>query len=191
MTPHPAKALLAAGCWRRTAAWLLDASAVGAIATVMAWPAIHAGWPTAHAAAKLLSERTTQALVDGLLGGTQLPQLVRSLLHDPLLLAPARTLQSGLWDMGMPLLLGYALLALAWHVIGERSPWQASPGKHALGLQVTDLQGRRLSLARALLRHVAGVLSWLSLNLGHALALLPPQKRALHDYIAGARVVRR
>ena len=42
----------------------------------------------------------------------------------------------------------------------------------------------------AVLRHVAGLLSWLTLNLGHALALLPPDKRALHDYIAGTRVVR-
>src|SRR3546814_8479267 len=30
--------------------------------------------------------------------------------------------------------------------------------------------------------------SWLTFNLGHALAALPPQKRALHDYLAGTRV---
>src|SRR5678815_6023522 len=62
-------------------------------------------------------------------------------------------------------------------------------GKRALALQVTDLQGRRLDGARAAARHVAGALSWLTLNLGHALAAVPPQKRALHDYIAGTRVV--
>jgi hypothetical protein len=42
-----------------------------------------------------------------------------------------------------------------------------------------------------LLRHAAGSLSWLTLNLGHLLAALPPHKRALHDWIAGARVVHR
>lgn len=189
MTSHQATALVAAGFWRRTAAWLLDASALGAIATGLAWPAIHARWAMTVATANLLSERTAQALVDGLLDGTPAPQLLQSLLHDPLLLVPARALVSGVWAMALPWLLAYAVLALAWHVIGERSPWQASPGKHALGLQVTDLQGRRLSWSRALLRNVSSGLSWLTLNLGHALALLPPQKRALHDYIAGARVV--
>ena len=190
MTLHQATAVVAAGFWHRTAAWVLDASALGVIATVFTWPSIHAGWMTVRAAAALLSERASEAMVDGLLDGTQLPALVQSLLHDPLMLAPARSLQSGLWSMAVPWLLGYTLLALAWHVVGERSPWQASPGKHVLGLQVTDLQGRRLSWPRALLRNVASVLSWLTLNLGHAMALVPPQKRALHDYIAGARVVR-
>jgi hypothetical protein len=55
-------------------------------------------------------------------------------------------------------------------------------------LRVTDLQGRRLDLGRAAIRHVAGLASWLTLNLGHALAALPPQHRALHDYLAGTRV---
>lgn len=159
-------------------------------AAVLAWPRIAAGWSESHAAAIRLSERTAQALVDGMLDGTRLPVLVQSLLHDPRLIESATALQSGLWRLATPFLLGYALLALAWHVGGELSPWQGSPGKHLLGLRVTDLQGRRLSLPRALLRHVAGLLSWLTLNLGHALAAVPPQKRALHDHVAGARVVR-
>jgi uncharacterized RDD family membrane protein YckC len=182
---------MTAGFWRRTAAWLLDFLALGTIAALLAWPSIRTGWAAAHAAASLLSDRAAQALVAGMLDGTPLPVLVQVLLHDPRLLQPARALQLGMWEMAAPFLLGYALLALAWHVGGELSPWQASPGKHVLGLQVTDLQGRRLSPTRALLRHVAGLLSWLTLNLGHAMALLPPQKRALHDRIAGARVVRR
>lgn len=189
MTLHQAPSVVAAGFWRRTAAWVLDASVLGAVSILLAWRPIHAGWTTSHAAASLLSERSAQALADGLLDGTPVPDLVQSLLHDPTLLGPARTLQSGVLDMVLPFLLGYAVLALAWHVIGERSSWQGSPGKHLMGLQVTDLQGRRLSLSRALLRHAASGLSWLTLNLGHALALLPPRKRALHDYIAGARVV--
>ena len=47
----------------------------------------------------------------------------------------------------------------------------------------------RATLPRVAVRHVAGALSWLTLNLGHALAAVPPQKRALHDYIAGLHVV--
>jgi uncharacterized RDD family membrane protein YckC len=181
----------AAGFWRRTAAWMLDFLVLGSIATLLAWTPMQSGWIAIRTAAKLLSDRTAQMLVDGMLDGVRLPVLVQGLLHDPRLLAPATALQAGLWQSSLPWLLGYALLALAWHVVGELSPWQGSPGKHVLGLQVTDLQGRRLSLPRALLRHAAGLLSWLTLNLGHLLAALPPHKRALHDWIAGARVVRR
>ena len=181
----------AAGFWRRTAAWVLDFLVLGTIAATLAWTPMQSGWATARAAANLLSARTAQALVDGMLDGVRLPVLVQMLLHDPRLLEAATALQAGLWQLAMPWLLGYALLALAWHVGGELSPWQGSPGKHVLGLRVTDLQGRRLSLPRALLRHAAGSLSWLALNLGHLLAALPPHKRALHDWIAGARVVHR
>lgn len=181
----------AAGFWRRSAAWTLDFLVLGTIAALLAWEPMQSAWTTVRAAFKLLSDRTAQALVDGMLDGVRLPALVQSLLHDPKLLQPAAALQAALWQATLPWLLGYALLALAWHVGGELSPWQGSPGKHALGLRVTDLQGRRLSLPRVLLRHIAGLLSWLTLNLGHLMAALPPDRRALHDRIAGARVVRR
>ena len=44
----------------------------------------------------------------------------------------------------------------------------------AFGLKVTDVQGRRLKAGHALQRHLAAGLSWLTLNLGHAMALFPP-----------------
>ena len=70
----------------------------------------------------------------------------------------------------------------------EASRWQATPGKRLLGLQVQSEQGGRLELARTALRFFAGSLSWLSLNLGHALAGWRKDGRALHDLLAGARV---
>jgi uncharacterized RDD family membrane protein YckC len=45
-----------------------------------------------------------------------------------------------------------------------------------------------VALVQSIVRHVASALSWLTLNLGHALAAIPPQKRALHDYLSGTRV---
>src|SRR5690606_26061153 len=57
------------------------------------------------------------------------------------------------------------------------------------GLRVTDRAGRPPSLPRSLSRHLAGAASWLTLNLGHALAALPPRQLALHDRFAGTRVV--
>jgi uncharacterized RDD family membrane protein YckC len=124
-----------------------------------------------------------------MLAGTRLPELSLGLLHEPRLHAAAAALQHAMWQLAWPLLLGYALLAAPWHVLGEASRWQGSPGKRALGLAVTDRAGARPAFARAALRHAAALLSWLTLNLGHLLAALPPRREALHDRIAGARVL--
>lgn len=180
-----------AGFWRRSAAWTLDFVAIAVVVTTFAWPRLLAGWQGVSAAMLQLSDRTADAMFDGMMQGTPLLMLAPELLHDPRLLGAAAMLQSALWQLLAPALLGYALLALPWHVGGELSPWQGSPGKRLLGLKVTDMAGARLSRPRILLRHVAGLLSWLTLNLGHAMAMLPPEKRALHDRVAGARVVKR
>jgi uncharacterized RDD family membrane protein YckC len=183
-------ALQPAGFWHRYAAWSLDALVLSAGAMALAWPRLQLAWGALAAASRQLLAAAGQAMADLLMAGMLLPQMAGSLLHDPALVAGATAVQAALWALAWPLLLGYALLAALWHVGGTRSRWRGSPGKHALGLSVTDLDGNGLSLARAALRHGAALLSWLTLNLGHVLAMVPPQKRALHDYIAGTRVVR-
>ena len=75
------------------------------------------------------------------------------------------------------------------HVLGVASPLQGSPGKRVFSLKVVDPAGGRPSFARAAGRHLAAGLSWLTLNIGHLLAL-PAPHRALHDRIAGTRVLR-
>lgn len=178
-----------AGFWHRYAAWSLDAAVLGGIVTLVAWPRLHTAWQALGLAFRDAVAGIGEAMADALMAGIPLPRLADALLADPRLQAAAASLQAGLWQLCWPLLLGYALLAAPWHVVPECTRWRGSPGKRALGLAVTDLQGSTQSPARAALRHVAGLLSWLSLNLGHALAALPPHKRALHDYVAGTRVV--
>lgn len=180
-----------AGFWRRSAAWTLDFAVIAAVVVAAAWAPLKAGWLASVTATLALSDRTADALFEGMMDGTPVLTLVPALLHDPRLLEAAATLQSALWQLSAPFLVGYMLLALPWHVGGELSRWQGSPGKRLLGLKVTDLAGEPLSLSRALLRHATGLLSWLTLNLGHAVAMLPPEKRALHDRLAGTRVLRR
>ena len=84
--------------------------------------------------------------------------------------------------------LGYALIGAAYFAGMEASPWQATLGKRVLGLKVVSTDGRPIGPARALLRYFAAGISWLLLNLGHAMAAWTPDKRALHDYVAGTRV---
>ena len=45
------------------------------------------------------------------------------------------------------------LINLLYHVGFEASSWQATPGKRFLGLHVETINGKRLSIVRAILRH--------------------------------------
>lgn len=71
----------------------------------------------------------------------------------------------------------------------ESSPFQATPGKLALGIIVTDLDGNRISYLRAVGRYFAKILSLLTFFIGYIMAGLTERKQALHDLIAGCLVV--
>ncbi len=72
----------------------------------------------------------------------------------------------------------------------ESSSKQATVGKMALGLKVTDLEGRRISFPRATGRHFAKYVSGMALLIGYIMAGFTERKQALHDMIAGTLVVR-
>jgi uncharacterized RDD family membrane protein YckC len=178
-----------AGFLARETAWSLDASIVLVATALLTWMKVTRALATLQLAWRQLQQVAAMRMAEALSQVSDPVGLVSQLLRDPALRAAAATAESALYGVLLPPLLVFAVLAAAYWIGFERSAWQATPGKRALALQVTDLQGRRLDLARAAARHVAGALSWLTLNLGHALAAVPPQKRALHDYIAGTRVV--
>ncbi len=70
----------------------------------------------------------------------------------------------------------------------ESSTQQATLGKLMLGLKVTDLQGNRISFARATGRHFAKIISGIILLIGFIMAGFTERKQALHDMIAGTLV---
>ncbi len=82
----------------------------------------------------------------------------------------------------------YFVLAGIYFCKAESSKHQASIGKRMLGIKVTNINGEPIKLPQAIARYLAASLSWLTLNLGHALAAWTPQRRALHDYVAQTRV---
>lgn len=177
-----------AGFWRRYAAWTLDAATIGLPVLLLAWPAMTIAAAALIAAFDALSARLASLMLDGLASAQSPLLLSRQWLADPVLLQATRDLQSALGALLPPPLLGFVAASLAWHVGFERSARQATPGQRALGLIVVDDAGRRLPAGHALLRFFAGSLSWLTLNLGHAMAALPPSHLALHDRISGTRV---
>ena len=62
---------------------------------------------------------------------------------------------------------------------------QATVGKMALGLIVTDVDGRRISFARATGRHFAKYLSAIILGIGFIMVAFDRRKQGLHDKLAG------
>jgi uncharacterized RDD family membrane protein YckC len=70
----------------------------------------------------------------------------------------------------------------------QSSSKQATLGKMIFGLQVTDLNGQRISFARATGRHFAKYVSGMILFIGYIMAGFSERKQALHDVIAGTLV---
>jgi uncharacterized RDD family membrane protein YckC len=96
--------------------------------------------------------------------------------------------------VGLVLLLATVSLMLTWlyHALLESSEWQATVGKKALGLVVTDMAGQRVSFGRSTGRHFGKVLTNLVPALiGYIMAGFTEKKQALHDMMAGCLVLRR
>jgi uncharacterized RDD family membrane protein YckC len=73
----------------------------------------------------------------------------------------------------------------------ESSAWQATLGKKALGLEVTDLDGNRIGFGRATGRFFAKIISSIILGIGYLMAGFTEKKQALHDILAGTLVIRK
>jgi uncharacterized RDD family membrane protein YckC len=83
---------------------------------------------------------------------------------------------------------------LTYFALMESSAKQASLGKMALGLKVTDLQSRRLSFWHAFGRNAAKMITNMTcivFYIGYMLAGFTEKKQALHDMIASTLVWRK
>lgn len=173
---------------RRYAAWSIDIAVVLVVALLACMARIRDGGARIAAAFDAIAQSMARAMADLFYGATPL-ELARQWLADPRQREAIATLSDAIAATVFPPLLVVALLALAWFALSEASPWQATPGKRLLGLRVVDAGGARLGLARAAVRHLAGALSWITLNIGHLMALVQPRRQALHDRVAGTHVL--
>jgi uncharacterized RDD family membrane protein YckC len=89
--------------------------------------------------------------------------------------------------------LGVLSLVVEWlyAALQESSAAQATLGKRALGIVVTNLQGERITFGRATGRHFAKYVSAIILMIGYIMAAFTEKKQALHDIMAGCLVVRK
>jgi uncharacterized RDD family membrane protein YckC len=177
-----------AGFWRRYAAWSLDWLLLCGPLSLLLWPLLARARAQYAALDAVLQDWVFERVVAA---GGGLPSpiaMAQELLQDAgvggRLYAQLLALQASLGAMLAVLL----AVGAAWFIGFEASPWQATPGKRLARVRVAALDGSRLPFARVVLRHAAGALSWLLLNLGHAIAGWRADHRALHDLLAGAQL---
>jgi uncharacterized RDD family membrane protein YckC len=73
----------------------------------------------------------------------------------------------------------------------DSSSKQGTWGKQIVGLKVTDLQGGRIGVGRAIGRFLARYLSGCSCGIGFLLPLFTERKQTLHDLICGCLVLKK
>lgn len=129
--------------------------------------------------------RLAAIIIDGLLvgiagrlifGGFGLPFLLFSKMKSP---------------MAPNLFFSYFTLGWVYYALMESSYRQATLGKMALGIMVTDLEGKRISFARATGRHFSKMISFFILFIGFIMAGFTQKKQALHDLIADCLVIKK
>lgn len=189
MTTRTEQAWQPAGFWRRYLAWSLDLLLLSPLLVALLLSPLR----KASAAWQSLQASLQQWLLDRVIAadGTMADPmaLAHALLADPANSALINQQMARISAaVGQASLLAAGVLAI-YFIAFESSHWQATPGKRLLGIRVQSVTGGPLGLVNTTMRFFAGSLSWLSLNLGHALAAWRHDGRALHDLLAGARVV--
>jgi uncharacterized RDD family membrane protein YckC len=84
-----------------------------------------------------------------------------------------------------------AMLGWLYYAFMESSAKQATLGKMALGIMVTDGQGRRVSFARATGRYFGKIISNIILYIGYIMIAFTAKKQGLHDIMADCLVVKK
>lgn len=83
------------------------------------------------------------------------------------------------------------VINIAYYAYFESSEKQATFGKQAMGLVVTDMNGNRISLMNAVGRYFAKIISGIILFIGYIMQAFDAKGQALHDKIAGTMVYKK
>lgn len=154
-----------AGFWKRFAAYLIDALILGVASWIIILPVL--GLIGIGASSMEYTEEDMMTMDDEAAAG----------------LAAAM--------IGASMMLWIVIGAAGWlyFALMESSSKQATLGKMALSIIVTDINGNRLTFGRATGRYFGKILSGLILYIGFIMAAFTEKKQALHDMIAGCLVV--
>lgn len=84
------------------------------------------------------------------------------------------------------------LVGFLYYAVCEGSRWQATLGKLAMGMRVTDLDGRPLGFARSIVRNLvrlANIVTWLIPLICYLAVAWTQRKQGFHDMLARALVL--
>jgi uncharacterized RDD family membrane protein YckC len=115
------------------------------------------------------------------------------LVHSFLIVPSVAVLEALIWMVIILFILVICSIVISWlyFALMESSTRQATLGKMALGIIVSDMNGQRISFARATGRHFTKIISGVILVIGFIMAGFTAKKQALHDMIAGCVVVKK
>lgn len=152
-----------AGFWKRFAAYIIDALILGVASWIVILPVL--------------------GLIG--LGASSMEYNDEMMMDDEAAAGLAAAM------VGASLMMWVVVAAAGWlyFALMESSSKQATLGKMALSIIVTDVNGNRLSFGRASGRYFGKILSGLILYIGFIMAAFTEKKQALHDMIAGCLVV--
>jgi uncharacterized RDD family membrane protein YckC len=83
------------------------------------------------------------------------------------------------------------LIGATYYVCLETSTKQGTWGKQIVGLKVTDMQGNRITVGRAIGRYFAKLLNIFTCGIGLLMPLFTEKKQTLHDMIAGCLALKK
>ncbi len=151
-----------AGFWKRVAAYILDA-------IILYMPSL-----------------LIQKMMGGDAAEAAMKQAQLAAPGDPHVMLAAL---SQYYSTMTPALLIITVITWLYFAFCESSVWQATIGKLALGIRVTDMQGARISFPRALGRYPAKYLSAFILCIGFLMVAWTQRRQGLHDLIASTLVL--
>lgn len=115
-------------------------------------------------------------------------RLVASIIDGLILLIPNIVVAAAVTDPVARFLI-QLVIGLA-YTVGFWTARGATPGKMAMGIQITTADGEPIGFGTALLRYIGYLVSTITLLIGYLMIAFTRQKRGLHDYIAGTVVIK-
>lgn len=155
-----------AGFWLRFAAYIIDQFIIGVAGFIIAVPII------------------LGIIAFGLnLDGIRHPS--DFLAHDGLLMV------GGIIGLIMLAIMLSVVMKWLYYALMESSKYGGTIGKIAVSIKVVDMEGNRVTFARATGRYFSRIITNMTLLIGYILAGLTDKKQALHDMIASCLVVKK
>lgn len=87
--------------------------------------------------------------------------------------------------VGVPMFISYDFWM--YFTVSESSATRTTIGKDAFGLIVNDLDNKQITMSKGTMRWIGRVACLLTGGLGYLIAAFHPEKRGLHDLVAGTR----